>query len=129
MRLLAGLMLAAPVVGGCSLTTVRDGDPHYVLEAHKQPFKAGETTSLEVAQALGPPDLIETQGERLVFEYRFRDRRQSSLILSYYLNVFQRLSVHSIDSRLLIAFDEQDRLLYWGVSELPTGGQIVRHFN
>lgn len=125
-KLLLGLALA---VSGCSVTTERFGDPYYITQAPKFEWQQGVTSSLEVAQFLGPPDGIERRGEELWFFYRFRDRRTSSLILSYYLNVFQRLSSHEVDSQLVVTFDAHDKLLTHGVSGLPKAGDFLRHFD
>ena len=73
------LLLALALLGGCTVTTEREGDPYYVTQAREAEFEVGETTTLEVAQALGPPDEIVPRGEELWFLYRFQDRRTSRL--------------------------------------------------
>jgi hypothetical protein len=125
----AAVFLLALALAGCTVTTERHGDPHYVHAAPRAKFKLGHTTSLEVAQALGPPDRIERQGDNLWFRYRFNDRRTSSLILSYYLNWISRRSVHSINSQMIVVFDAEDRLLHYGVSDIPSDGALMRHFD
>ncbi|HBP21360.1 MAG TPA: hypothetical protein DEA08_26680 [Planctomycetes bacterium] len=126
--LLLPLLLALTLLDGCTVTTEREGDPHYVTQARDAQFEVGKTTTLEVAQAFGPPDEIVPRGEELWFLYRFRDRRTSRLVVSYYLNWFQRHTVHEIDSQLIVAFDGQDRFLYVGMSDIPSEGAFMRHF-
>lgn len=127
--LLGACLSALLSLGGCTVTTERFGDPHYITQAAKFEWRTGVTSALEVAQSLGPPDEIRRRGEEMWFFYRFQDRRTSTLVLTYYLNVFQRRSVHVIDSQLVVTFDAHDRLLTHGVSGLPDEGQFLRHFD
>lgn len=129
MRAALALAAALLLLCGCSVTTERFGDPYFVTQAEKLPWRLGDTTPLEVAQQLGPPDEFARRGEELWYLYRFRDKRTSRLVLSYYLNWFQRSTVHSVDSQLVVVFDADDRLLFHGVSELPTSGEFMRHFD
>jgi hypothetical protein len=123
------LVLALGLLSGCAVTTERYGDPHYLTQAAKLPWRLGSTTPLEVAQQLGPPDEFARRDQELWFLYRFRDTRSSRFVLSYYLNVFQRSTVHSVDSQLVVVFDADDRLLFHGFDELPASGEFMRHFD
>lgn len=126
---LLALFAGALLCGGCSVTTERYGDPYYVTQAAKVAWRLGETTPLEVAQQLGPPDQFARRGQELWYLYRFRDKRTSRLVLNYYINWFQRSTVHEVDSQLVVVFDAADRLLFHGVSALPPSGEFMRHFD
>ena len=129
-RVVTILVLGAALwASGCSVTTERYGDPYYVTQAQKVQWRLGTTSALEVAQELGPPDQFARRGPELWYLYRFRDKRTSRLVLNYYLNWFQRSTVHEVDSQLVVVFDEDDRLLWHGVSELPPSGEFMRHFD
>lgn len=123
------LLLWVCALGGCTVSTERDGDVHYVVKTPNFNWIQGKTTSLEVAQSLGPPDSIQVRGDDLWFFYRFNDKRTSRLVLNYYVNVFQRHTVHSIDSQLVVTFDADDKLLTHGISAIPSEGALLRHFD
>ena len=100
---------------GCVYSVYRAGDARFLDAALD--WQPGVTTALEVARALGPPDLVRRSGERMAFVYRFRRRAEARLALSFYLKLFQRQQESQTDSTLLVAFDAQDRLLYHGQSD------------
>jgi len=129
-RIGSALLVACALwASGCTVTTERYGDPYYVTQAQKVQWRLGTTTAIEVAQTLGPPDDYARRGTELWYLYRFRDKRTSRLVLNYYLNWFQRSTVHEVDSQLVVVFDEDDLLLWHGVSELPPSGEFMRHFD
>ena len=112
-----GAWVAWLLLGGCTYSVYRAGDDRF-LEAPLA-WRPGETTALEVARALGPPDRVRQRGSELSFIYRFQRRAETRLALSFYLKLFQREQESELDGTLLVAFDEDDRLLYLGRSELP----------
>jgi len=119
-RALRALVACAPLVAlalptSCVLSVYRAGDERF-LDATLA-WRPGVTTALEVALALGPPDLVRRSGERMAFVYRFRRRAEARLALSFYLKLFQRQQESQTDSTLLVAFDARDRLLYHGASD------------
>jgi len=102
---------------GCTYSVYRAGDGRF-LDAPFE-WRPGVTTALEVARALGPPDLVRQTGERMTFIYRFQRRAETRLALSFYLKLFQREEEREVDGTLLVAFDADDRLLFHGRSEVP----------
>ena len=108
---------AMALSGGCTYSVVRAGDGRF-LDAPLA-WRPGVTTALEVARALGPPDLVRQTGARMTFIYRFQRRAETRLALSFYLKLFQREEERFVDGTLLVAFDAEDRLLHHGRSELP----------
>jgi hypothetical protein len=116
MRAWAPLAVSALAVG-CTYSVYRAGDGRF-LEAPLD-WRPGVTTALEVAQALGPPDLVRQAGPRMTFLYRFQRRAETRLALSFYLKLFERDEQREVDGTLLVAFDERDRLLYHGRSDVP----------
>ena len=121
------LLAAAPLAlaGGCTIVHDRAGDPAFLVA--DAPMKAGVTTAAEVASALGPPDGVFRRGRELWFTYRYRDIRSSSLVIAYYLKAFSRETINRIDATLVVAFDEDDRLLYHGIDERPPE-EMLRFF-
>ena len=112
----AALAVLAPSVA-CQLGVHRAGDDRFL--AADLDWRPGVTTALEVARALGPPDLVQPDGDGMTFVYRFRRRAEARFALSFYLRLFQRQQESQQDSTLLVAFDARDRLLYHGRSDAP----------
>jgi hypothetical protein len=102
----------------CQLGVHRAGDGRFLTA--DLDWRPGVTTALEVARALGPPDLVRQSGARMTFVYRFRRRTEARFALSFYLKIFQRQQESQEDSTLLVAFDARDRLLYLGRSDAPS---------
>ena len=73
----------------------------------------------DVVDAFGPPDAIRWSAGRLLFVYRAERRAVSSFVLSYYLNIFSAEIGRQEDGTLIVAFDDRDRLLYYGQSAEP----------
>ena len=113
-----GAWVAWLLPGGCTYSVYRAGDDRF-LDAPLA-WRPGETTALEVARALGPPDRVRQRGSELSFIYRFQRRAETRLALSFYLKLFSRDQKHEEDGTLLLAFDDRDRLLYYGTSTEPS---------
>lgn len=118
MRVAVVLLLAAT---GCTVTVEREGDPSFIADQGAVTrFRPGRTTSVEVADVLGPPDAIERQDSELWFRYRFRDVRRAKLLLNAYgLNVFQYENIDEVLTSLVVVFGPDDRLRYCGVNAGP----------
>ena len=114
--LAAGLCLLL-VWLGCTVRVYHAGDGRFL--GSSPGWQPGVTTALEVAQELGPPDLVRWSGERMTFIYRFQRRVGTSLAVSFYLRLFRREHGRQEDSTLVVVFDGDDRLLYHGRSEAP----------
>jgi hypothetical protein len=117
LRARAAWLAIAGLAGGCTFGVQRVGHDRFL--ASGLDWRPGETTALEVARELGPPDLVRWSGERMTFIYRFRRKVGTSLAISFYLKLFQREQERQEDATLLVTFDADDRLLYHGRSEAP----------
>lgn len=112
--------LATLLLVGCTVTVESDGDDRFLRGKEELTWRKGRTTTLEVARALGPPDKIERQANELWFRYRYRDLRSKSMRLSAYgLNFFNYKDADAVNTSLIVAFDEGDKLLYYGISDGP----------
>jgi hypothetical protein len=107
--------VAIALSGGCHFAVTRAGEDRFL--AADLDWQPGVTTAREVARALGPPDLVRESGSRLTFLYRFQRRTDARLAISFYLKLFQREQERHQDTTLLVAFDAEDRLLYYGRSD------------
>jgi hypothetical protein len=107
--------VAIALSGGCHFGVYRAGDDRFL--AADLDWQPGVTTAREVARTLGPPDLVRESGPRMTFLYRFQRRADTRLAISFYLKLFQREQESQQDSTLLVAFDADDRLLYYGRSD------------
>ena len=116
-RMLTAWVCLIAFSSGCTLRLHRAGDGGFLGVAPD--WQPGVTTALEVARELGPPDLVRWSGQRMTFIYRFQRRVGTSLAISFYLKLFQREQGRREDATLLVAFDAEDRLLYYGRSEAP----------
>jgi hypothetical protein len=115
-------MLASLVAAtlGCAIRTERVGSDH-LLNAS---FAWGDAriTAQEAAHALGLPDEIQSDGAGLRFIYRFERRRRTGFVLSYVLKFLTRESSVAQARRLVLRFDQNDRLLdYQLFAPLPAG--------
>ena len=72
---------------------------------------------LEVAQLLGAPDQIGRHENELWFVYRFTEDRLERLAFKLVVTIFERKETTQTDTRLLVAFDTHDRLLYHATVE------------
>lgn len=93
----------------CTYSALREGDDHF-LHADLV-WQPGTTTLREVLASLGPPDLMRRAGDDLVFVYRFRRQVKSSLLISFYLNLFSRARQEQTDTTLVVTFDRHDVLV------------------
>lgn len=105
-RALAALALVA--LAGCRMGIDRAGDKRFL--SAELPRPGSGATAAEVAASLGPPDEIRVMDEEMLFYYRFRELRETSFVLSYYVDVIKRSDSHGVDSTLILHFDKDDRL-------------------
>lgn len=101
----------------CAYQVQRVGDDHFL--AHPIDWQPGTTTVRDVVEAIGPPDVIRWSVGRLLFVYRSERQVVSSLSVSFYLKLFSKQQGRHEDGTLLMAFDDADVLLYYGMSEQP----------
>jgi len=114
-------ILALPALAGCRYGQVVKGDDQF-LRAEVE-LVAGETTAADVAEALGPPDSMWTEGERLWFHYAYEDAVIRVITIRYYGGKwFQSQSATAVERDLVVVFDAGDRLLYHATSD-PAGDQ------
>lgn len=119
---LLGLSLLA--AASCTVTVEREGDGSFLRP--EMDWRNGLTTTGEVLEVLGPPDVVTLQGDELWFVYRHRDIRGSLFSLKAYgLSFFTRRTMDRIDTTLFVAFDEADRLLFHGSSEGPLDRKLL----
>ena len=113
----AGLAIAALASAlACHFSVVRAGDDRFLTA--ELAWRPGVTLARDVARTLGPPDQVRASGDAMTFVYRFERRADAWLAVSFYLKLFQRLHERDEHSTLLVTFDAEDRLLYWGRSDL-----------
>jgi hypothetical protein len=114
MRRVAGCLLCALLVCGCTYHVRRAGDDRFLAEPIE--WNLGTTSVRDVVQQLGPPDAIRWSVGRLVLVYRSQRRVVTGLALSFYLKLFSSDQTREQDGTLLLAFDDRDLLLYYGTS-------------
>ena len=117
MRRAAATLLCTWLLCSCAYQVRRVGDDHFLT--HAIDWEPGRTNVHDVVAAFGPPDVIRWSIGRLLFVYRAERRVTSSLVLSFYLRLFSDEQGRHEDGTLLVAFDDDDLLLYYGVSEEP----------
>ena len=117
MRRAAAALVCSLVLSACAYQVRQVGDDHFLSAPID--WKPGKTRVHDVVEAFGPPDLIRWSAGRLLFVYRAERRVVSSLVLSFYLKIFSNEQGRQEDATLIVAFDDRDRLLYYGVSEQP----------
>ena len=113
----AAALLCSLALSGCAYHVRHVGDDHFL--AAPIDWEPGKTRVRDVVGKLGPPDAIRWSVGRLLFVYRAERRVVSSLVLSFYLKIFSNEQGRQEDGTLLVAFDDGDALLYYGVSEEP----------
>lgn len=114
----AALALACSLaLSGCAYHIRQVGDDRFL--AARIDWEPGKTTVRDVVAALGPPDVIRWSVGRLLFVYRAERQVVSSLVLRAYLNVFSYAPGRKEDGTLIVAFDDRDVLVYYGISEQP----------
>jgi hypothetical protein len=112
------LFIALLALAGCTYSVDQTGDDTFLRGEIE--WKIGETTSADVAQALGPPDRISVWNDHLWFVYAFNHVSTSNLELAWNsLAFFQRNARDEINRTLIVSFDERDRLLYHAMSRAP----------
>jgi hypothetical protein len=117
MRRAAAALVCSLVLSACAYHVRQVGDDHFL--AAPIDWEPGRTSVRDVVEAFGPPDVIRWSVGRLLFVYRAERRVGSSLALSFYLKLFSNEQGRQEDGTLLVAFDDDDVLLYYGVSEEP----------
>jgi hypothetical protein len=122
MRWIAGCLLCALLVCGCTYQVRQVGDDRFLAEPIE--WTPGATRVRDVVQQLGPPDAIRWSVGRLVLVYRSQRRVMTSLALSFYLKLFSRDQAREQDGTLLLAFDDRDLLLYYGTSTGPSNDLV-----
>ncbi len=95
-------------LAGCRMGIDRAGDDRFL--AAELPEPGSGATAADVAASLGPPDEIRIVGDEMHFTYRYREVRETSLVLRYYLDVVKRSDRHGVESTLILSFDRNDRL-------------------
>jgi hypothetical protein len=116
-RRAAAALAGALLLCGCTYHVRRVGDDHFLGNSIE--WVPGRTSVADVVTAFGPPDVVRWSIGRLYFVYRAERRVVASLALSFYLRLFSDEQGRKQDATLLVAFDDADRLLYYGVSEEP----------
>lgn len=101
--------------GGCTYSVQWTGDDKFLRS--EIPLEVGKTTLAEVAKAYGPPDGVRVWANRIWFLYSFEYMATSGLKLSYYATWFTRKTVTRVDRNLILAFDDDDKLIYHGVGK------------
>ncbi|TMA35758.1 MAG: hypothetical protein E6J87_02770 [Deltaproteobacteria bacterium] len=117
MRRVAAALLCSLALSGCLYQIKQVGDDRFLTAPID--WQPGKTTVRDVVDAFGPPDVIRWSAGRLLFVYRAERQVVTSLVLSFYLKVFSNEAGRHEDGTLIVAFDDRDRLVYYGVSEHP----------
>jgi len=117
MKCAAAVLACAGVLCGCAYNVKQIGDDRF-LHAPID-WQLGQTTVDDVVAAFGPPDVIRWSFGRLLFVYRAKRQVASSFVLSFYLKVISNESGRQEDATLIVAFDDRDRVVYYGASEHP----------
>ena len=110
-------LLCACVFAGCSYTVRQIGDDRFLHQPLD--WQLGTTTVGDVVAAFGPPDAIRWSLGRLLFVYRVKRQVATSLVLTFYLKIFSGEMGRQEDATLLVAFDDRDRVVYYGASQHP----------
>lgn len=116
-RTLPALLSLVLLLGGCTYSVQWEGDDQFLK--NDLDLALGTTTLEQVAKAFGPPDAVRTYANRLWFLYSFEYLASSGLKLSYYATWFTRKSTTRVDRKLILAFDDDDKLIYHGVGKAP----------
>jgi outer membrane protein assembly factor BamE (lipoprotein component of BamABCDE complex) len=113
------LALLAPLLlcSGCYFLSRSSGSKTFLAHKEEVAWERGKTTTLDVAQALGAPDMIERWQNELWFVYRYTEDRLARLAFKMVVTVFERREEHQVDTRLIVAFDPEDKLLYHATVE------------
>lgn len=110
---------------GCQIGYAIDGNERF-REAQFH-FVQGVTTPIEVAQALGPPQLVRSRSGDLLYFYRLREEFLLAATLRYYGGNWLHGGLKSqTDGSLVVVFDGQDRLKY--LAKYPDAGEGDQHF-
>jgi hypothetical protein len=104
-------------LAGCAYQVRQVGDDRFLTSPID--WKPGTTTVREVVGSIGPPDAIRWSPSRILFVYRAERRAAASFVLRAYLKLFSGERARQEDGTLIVAFDDRDVLLYYGVSEEP----------
>ena len=72
------VVIAVSLLAGCTITSDAEGDATFTKR--EVDLKVGETTTLEVAQALGPPDrILRRDYNELWFIYRYVEVKKTKI--------------------------------------------------
>ena len=113
----AAALACAWLLVGCAYTVKQIGDDRFL--SAPLDWQPGQTTVHDVVAAFGPPDVVRWSVGRLLFVYRAKRQVASSLVLTFYLKLFSGEIGRQEDATLVVAFDDRDRLVYYGASERP----------
>ena len=114
-RITLAILLVPLLVGGCTLGWTHFGHPlEFGAEAglHEGQAKA------EVLEQLGPPDRVEARYGESVFEYLYREQRDSELDLSFFQASFNYEQEWDRADRLVVRFDSKGRVLDYSIVRL-----------
>jgi hypothetical protein len=117
MKRAAAVLLCSWVLSGCTYTVRQIGDDRFL--SAPLDWQLGETSLQDVVAAFGPPDVIRWSFGRLFFVYRAKRQVATSFVLSFYLKVISNEYGRQEDATLIVAFDDRDRVVYYGASEHP----------
>lgn len=110
--LLAAILAAAALAGGCSLRYEYGGAP-FPVESFGR-LKAGMSKA-EVLGLLGPPDTLGLNLKGSVFVYRFHNEGDTGLEVSLYYASARVESSDRRTDRLLVFFDKSGRVADFAV--------------
>jgi hypothetical protein len=115
MRSAAAALLCSLALSGCAYQVRQIGDDRFLHGGFA--WQPGRTTVGDVVGALGPPDAIRWSVGRLLFVYRAEREAKTSLVVLIYLKLFSGEAGRHEDGTLIVAFDDRDVLVYYGMSE------------